>query len=220
MKFTEIMDRIRIYYKKGDALRYTGHLDLQKIWERYLRRSNLPLAYSQGFHPQPRINQALPLPLGITSLAEIIEIWLENNQKLDCIETKLKNTEQPGIEIYKLELIDPSLPKIQNMITGAEYSVTLLDPFDAEDLQHLIDQLTIKETAMREKRGRTYNLRPLLQELYLIQNEGHNPCSLNIFMSLLALPGATGRPDEVLSELEIDPNNTRITRTKLLLQNS
>ncbi len=214
------MDRIRIYYEKGEALRYTGHLDLHKIWERYLRRAKLPLAYSQGFHPQPRINQALPLPLGITSLAEIIEIWLENNGDLDLIEKKLKNTEQPGIEILKLEIIDPSLPKIQNMIIGAEYRVTLLDPIAAEDLIRNIDRLLLKETAFREKRGKAYNLRPLLQELYLMQREGNNSYTGEIFMSLLALPGATGRPDEVLYELEIDPNNARITRTKLLFQPS
>ena len=126
------MDRIRIIYKKGEALRYTGHLDLQKIWERFLRRAEISLAYSQGFHPQPRISQALPLPLGITSLAEIIEIWLENNEDLDHIEKKLKNTDQPGIEIYHLELIDPSLPKIQNLVIGAEYQVALLDPIGAK----------------------------------------------------------------------------------------
>ncbi len=214
------MDRIRIIYKKGEALRYTGHLDLQKIWERFLRRAGLSLAYSQGFHPQPRISQALPLPLGITSLAEIIEIWLENNEDLDHIEKKLKNTDQPGIEIYHLELIDPSLPKIQNLVIGAEYQVALLDPIAAEVLKNNIDKLLLNETAFREKRGKTYNLRPLIKELYLIQDEKSISFSGDIFMSLLALPGATGRPDEVLYELGIDPNNARITRTKLLFQPS
>jgi len=214
------MDRIRIIYKKGEDLRYTGHLDLQKIWERFLRRAGLSLAYSQGFHPQPRISQALPLPLGITSLAEIIEIWLENNEDLDHIEKKLKNTDQPGIEIYHLELIDPFLPKIQNLVIGAEYQVALLDSIAAEVLKNNIDKLLLNETAFREKRGKTYNLRPLIKELYLIQDEKSISFSGDIFMSLLALPGATGRPDEVLYELGIDPNNARITRTKLLFQPS
>jgi len=212
------MDRIRIYYKKEEALKYTGHLDLQKVWERYLRRAKLPLAYSQGFHPQPRINQALPLPLGITSLAEIIDIWLCDDQNRDTIENKLINTEQPGIEIIKLELIDLSLPKIQNLIVGAEYLVTLLDPIVVKELRYNIDRILLNKTTLREKRGKTYNLRPLIKELYLIQRENNKPISGDIFMSLLAIPGATGRPDEVLYELEIDPNNTRIARTKLLFQ--
>ena len=65
------MERIRVYYSKTAPMRYTGNLDVHKVWEHTLRRARLPLAYSQGFHPQPRINQACPLPLGMTSRAEI-----------------------------------------------------------------------------------------------------------------------------------------------------
>lgn len=49
------MKRIRIHYAKTEGLRYTSNLDMQKVWERALRRAGLPLYYSQGFHPQPRI---------------------------------------------------------------------------------------------------------------------------------------------------------------------
>ena len=59
------MERLRITYSKTAALRYTSNLDMHKIWERALRRARLPLAYSQGFHPQPRLTQACPLPLGL-----------------------------------------------------------------------------------------------------------------------------------------------------------
>ena len=72
--------RIRIVYSKADSLKYTGNLDLQKIWERLLRRANLPLAYSQGFHPQPRINQGCPLPLGFIGENEMVDIWLDFEQ--------------------------------------------------------------------------------------------------------------------------------------------
>jgi hypothetical protein len=59
-----LMQRIRIQYAKTEPLRYTGNLDMHRIWERTLRRARLTIAYSQGFHPQPRLNQACPLPLG------------------------------------------------------------------------------------------------------------------------------------------------------------
>ena len=71
------MERIRICYAKTEPLRYTSNLDVHKVWERLLLRARLPLAYSQGFHHQPRINQAAPLPLGFTSRVEMVDIWLE-----------------------------------------------------------------------------------------------------------------------------------------------
>ena len=68
------MLRVRITYTKSGGLRYTGNLDMHKIWERTMRRARLPLAYSQGFHPQPRINQASPLPLGMVSQVEMVDV--------------------------------------------------------------------------------------------------------------------------------------------------
>ncbi|MBA4384294.1 MAG: hypothetical protein C0410_06130, partial [Anaerolinea sp.] len=54
------MQRIRIHYFKGEDLQYIGNLDLHKVWERTFRRAQIKLAYSQGFHPQPRMHQACP----------------------------------------------------------------------------------------------------------------------------------------------------------------
>ena len=69
--------RLRITFSKSGALRYTGHLDLQTTWERTLRRAGLPLAYTHGFHPGPRIQIASALPLGFIGRAEIVDIWLD-----------------------------------------------------------------------------------------------------------------------------------------------
>ncbi|MDP3186130.1 MAG: TIGR03936 family radical SAM-associated protein, partial [Anaerolineales bacterium] len=64
---------MRITFSKTGALRYTGHLDLQRIWERTARRAGLPLVYSQGFHPQPKIQIAAALPLGFSGRAELVD---------------------------------------------------------------------------------------------------------------------------------------------------
>ena len=71
--------RVRIIFSKQGALRYTGNLDLHKILERSIRRAKLPLAYSQGYHPQPKINLAAALPLGFSSRAEVMDMWLNED---------------------------------------------------------------------------------------------------------------------------------------------
>jgi len=211
------MQRIRIHYKKNFDLRYTGHLDLTKILERYFRRSKLPLAYTEGFHPQPRMNHALPLPLGFLSRSEIIDIWLDTSLELNDIETKLRSTPQPGIEIASLEEIDLGAPKIQNLVSAADYLVNFLDPYSKDDLEYRIQGLLAAENILRKKRTKTYNLRPLIINLYLLPSEMSTSNSFAIQMKLQAKPGATGRPDEVLSQLSIDPNLTRIERIGIIL---
>ncbi len=69
--------RLRITFSKSGSLRYTGHLDLHSIWERTVRRAGLPLSYTHGFHPGPKIQLASALPLGFIGCAEIVDLWLD-----------------------------------------------------------------------------------------------------------------------------------------------
>jgi radical SAM-linked protein len=118
--------RLRITFRKTDAMRFTGHLDLHRTWERTFRRAGLPLAYSHGFHPQPRINLACALPLGFTSQSEVADVWIENNLPLADIKAALDRAAPPGIEILEIEELDP--PNIlANSVAAAGCQATLLD---------------------------------------------------------------------------------------------
>ena len=108
-------------------MRYTGHLDLQSAWERTFRRANLPLAYSQGFHPQARLNLACALPLGFTSQCELLDAWLETPQPVDQVLAALVKAAPPGIQITHLEEITDRQPALQTQVNAAEFTVTLLD---------------------------------------------------------------------------------------------
>src|SRR5512143_3158672 len=122
--------RIRIFFCKNEAMRYTGHLDLHKTWERIFRRSGLSLAYSQGFHPQPRLNLACALPLGFTSQAEILDAWLESSIPLDEIQKALMQSAPPGITIERIEEIDLRMPSLQTQVHASEYVITFLTPVE------------------------------------------------------------------------------------------
>jgi len=91
--------RLRIHFAKTEAMRYTGHLDLHRAWERTFRRAMLPLAYSQGFRPHPRINLGCALPLGFTSQDEVVDIWLEQSNPIQEIESALQSAIPPGIQL-------------------------------------------------------------------------------------------------------------------------
>lgn len=205
--------RVRITFAKQGALRYTGHLDLHKIWERAARRADLPLAYSQGFHPQPKISLASALPLGFSSRAEVLDMKLDADVSPDDICARLKAALPSGIQIQNVESVDESLPALQTQIVSAEYVVALTTAIQETDLKQRIEKLMRAESLPRERRGKPYDLRPLIEELRIMQE--HAP-ALQIFMRLTARQGATGRPEEVLGALEIPVEATHIERTRLI----
>jgi radical SAM-linked protein len=207
--------RIRITFVKQGPLRYTGHLDLHKLWERAARRAALPLAYSQGFHPQPKMNMAAALPLGFSSRCEVMDMKLEHEISLDDLPTRLNTTLPPGLQVVDVQQVDERAPALQTQVRSAEYEATLTDSFDRSELERKVHSLIEAKTLPRERRGKMYDLRPLIEELQLMESDGL-PLKPKIFMRLAAREGATGRPEEVLGALGIPFEETRIERTHLI----
>jgi radical SAM-linked protein len=206
--------RIRITFAKLGALRYIGQLDLHKLWERAARRAELPLAYSQGFHPQPKINIAAALPLGFSSRCEVMDMRLEKEIPLDGLREKLQGTLPTGIQVLNVESAEERAPALQTQVVAAEYEVTLTEPVDRSDLKQKVDFVLESESILRERRGKKYDLRPLIESLTPIPSpEGRGE---NLLMRLAAREGATGRPEEVLDVLGIAFEETRIERTRLI----
>ena len=210
LKFLLEHMRIQVTYSKTNQMRYTSHLDVQRTWERTLRRARLPLAYSQGFNKRPKINLAAALPLGFTSSCEIVEFWLSKRLGIHEIGSNLQVAIPPGIKINKIAEIDPNMPKIPNLVKSADYEVELLDL--VPDLDQRISKVIATESLPRERRKKLYDLRPLIEEIKVTTTpDGVH----SLKMKLAARNGATGRPEEVLRAIEIDPNSARIHRSML-----
>ena len=200
--------RIRITFSKQGALRYTGHLDLHKLWERAARRAELPLAYSQGFHPQPKMSLAAALPLGFSSTCEVLDMRLERDIELGDLRKRLNETLPPGIRVAHIEQADERAPALQTQVVEAEYKVELREPVDPSELKRRIESALAAESILRERRGKKYDLRPLIQSIEAVDD--------TIVMILAAREGATGRPEEVLDVLGIAFEETKIERTRLI----
>ncbi|MBI4631746.1 MAG: DUF2344 domain-containing protein [Chloroflexi bacterium] len=187
--------RLRLTFTKTDSLKYIGHLDLHRTLERTLRRAGLPLAYSQGFNPQPKMNLAEALPLGITSECEVMDVWLETRIDLEQAKKDLDRATPPGMRILSLNEVDERLPPLQTQVVAAEYRVTVSGGVTV-DLDSRLRDLLSQPTLMRERRGKHYDLRPLIESLSVEENI--------LVMKLSARDGATGRPDEVLKALGME----------------
>jgi radical SAM-linked protein len=195
-------------------MRFTGHLDLFRSWERTFRRSGLPLAYSKGFHPQPRLNLACALPLGFTSECEILDVWLEYDNELPQINEAISEVLPPGLEVKKIELIDIQSPALQTQVISAVYVITFLD--EIPDLNDRLLRIQSAEHLFRQRRSKSYDLRPLIEQITLVPNPESGYQKLHIQLS--ARESATGRPEEVLDQMNIKFENTRVHREMLIFK--
>jgi radical SAM-linked protein len=201
--------RFRVTFSKAEAMRYTGHLDLHRAWERLLRRARLPLAYSHGFNPHPQIQLGPALPLGITGDAELVEFWLTEERTVDEVQSALREAAPPGIlvrEARRLEHADRHLDKI---IAAGEYIANPPDGGWPQDFSGRVEAFLARSAIARERRGKPYDLRPLVLALEI------NADQLSMVLALGA--GATGRPEEVLAELGVEDAVMRLNRSRLVL---
>lgn len=202
--------RYRITFGKGQELRFTSHLDLHRAWERTIRRADLSLAYSEGYNPRPKINIGAALPLGCTSEADLVDIELTAAiEDAELIES-LSQTAPPGLIISEVTAVERGSPKLQKLITSSEYIVPVENQ-EKETLPAKIQAILEADIVPRVRRGKEYDLRPLIEELGLGD-------TLELRMLLAARSGATGRPDEVLRTLELDPDPLVPHRLRLILR--
>ena len=181
--------RVRITFTKQGALRYTGHLDLHRLWERAMRRAELPITYSQGFHPQPKISLAAALPLGFSSRGEVLDVRLNEEIPIEVISKRLKNSLPPDIRVIHIESVEERAPALQTQVVSAEYEIHLTEPIDGAELTRKVEALMLSKSLIRERRSKVYDMRPLIEMLSVV-TEANGEVGLR--MTLAARDGATG----------------------------
>lgn len=208
------LTRVRVIFSRTGPLIYTGALDLQKIWERVLRRAKFNVAYTQGFNPGPRINLASAIPLGISGERELADFWFIDPPNLASFCEQVNQASPVGLRAITTEVVPLSTPALQTRVDSAEYRTSHLPAEQFMPVKQAVERVLATDSLPRERRGKPYDLRPLILELKAIP-EGDGG---RLEMTLAAREGATGRADEVLSALDINPGGVAITRTKLLLK--
>lgn len=211
--------RFRITFATAYALAYVSVLELGTIWERTLRRARLPLRYSMGFNPRPRMHFAAPLPVGCGSERDLLDLWLTEPRTADQIAQAVAGVLPPHLTVVSVDPVDEQTPALSERLTAADYRVQVFGG-SPEAIANAVTELMQAESWMMARRGRRhsgqiYDLRGLVLSL----NAESNPHDLSttLTMRLKAQPGATGRPDEVLKALGLADLPRRCVRTGLIL---
>lgn len=213
--------RIRIRYAKGEAIKFISHHDEFRLWERALRRADLPLLYKQGFNPQPHIQFAAALGVGITGVNELLDIVLFPPVPLEEVAARLRAKLPPAVTLRRLEEVPLHAPPLQTLVIGADYTILLYaapgeipESLLKERIADFLARTTIWRERERKGKPYTYNLRPLVFEL---RYEGYDPALEEhcIFLRVQVRSGATGRPDEVVDALGFDDFARTLRRERL-----
>ncbi len=212
------MQRLRITFSRGEEVKYLSHLDLMRLWERALRRAGIPLAYSQGFSPHPRISIAAPLPIGVTSDGELMDILLRKRVSPYFLIKTVGEQLPRGIGILGVAQVALPLPSLQSQVRQAEYRVELATDKRAQEVEEALHSFLAKNQLpwqhRRESEVRHYDLRSLVDRLWLI--EWHESwCTVG--MRLRTDSSATGRAEQVTLALGFPDHPRSIHRTRLIL---
>lgn len=205
----EKAQRIRVWFGKQGNMALVSHLDLVRLFDRAVRRAGLPISYTGGFHPGPKISIALALSLGMTSNGEIVDF--ENHTRIDIDEfvEKLQAQLPPELPLMKVEELPLKSPKATQILDTAEYLVTLSaeKPINLNQWESWINEVNnsteilIEKTAKKGKK-RKINLRANLDDLSLVK-DSYNDNTVTIkYIGSAKNDGSLLTPDHLCYMLE------------------
>ena len=168
--------RFRLRYTKLGRSMYLGHLDTLRVLARLFRRAEIEVAYTRGFSPKPNMEYAPALSLGVASLAELVDVSVESEIDAEALSTRLQQVAPDGISITGVwEILAPSkktrlgrLIKAYDLLIGPAADGIEMDRARVEGL---VERFMALGTAEVLRKGRPHDVRPLVTELNLVDDE-------------------------------------------------
>jgi radical SAM-linked protein len=206
--------RLQLKFTRGPEVRYISHLDLMRLWERALRRAGIPIAYSEGFNPRPRMALGSPLAVGVTSDGELLDLFLEQRISPYHLTTSISKELPDGISILEVAEMGLKVPSLQSRANQADYIVTITSDKTPEQIQSAVDSFLdakhIEWQHKRDKKIREYDIRALVQYLQVIGGK-NNEFQIGMRLKI------SGRPEQVCAALGFSDHPSLIHRTGIIL---
>lgn len=208
--------RIRLTFAKGEPVKYIAHLAVMRAWERIIRRADLPIGYSQGFNPRPKLTFASALPVGYMGQREVLDLELRTWVAPDEVLRRVRAELPPGFALHTAHEVPLKGPSLQSQVRYAVYRVSFAAHVPAVVLQQQIARLLHTATLPRERtvkgKVRAYDLRPLIHTLCYSASDGTHVTT----MVLANMDSGTARVDEVVAEMGLLADMRAVHRTRLL----
>lgn len=177
--------KLRLIYSKTGLIRFTSHRDLMRVFFRSFSRIGLPIRYSEGYSPHPRVTFCPPLKVGMEGLNEIIEIRLFELVEMDKIIVSLNEVLPGGIRIAGASLLPDDSTSLGKLIREAEYRVDLSGPVRVtdQDIQKFMEATEVNVEYVRKGKIKIINIRLGVEQLEYTDLDGERE-SLCILLSV------------------------------------
>ncbi len=187
--------RLRIRFTKTGDLRWISHRDLARLWERLLRRANLQLAFSEGFHPKPKISFPSALALGIEAFDEVVELVLEGEFEIAVVRQRIEEQLLEGMQLLAIEILLPGAAKAQ--LAGNTFRVQLPEEFRETTGRH-IERLLNQPQVVVLRDGKTMVVDTQAPNFKLYIDDGW------LYFTLPVTRDGSLRPSEMLDQLGLE----------------
>lgn len=212
------MVKYRLKFRKFGETRFVSHLDLVRLFTRLHTRAGIPLSYSEGFNPHPKMAIALPLSVGCGSEGEYVDVTYDKDLPEDLILDTLNKKAPIGIEIVKVERLFEGAKKFSS-ITAAEYTIKIEGT--GLNKENLADFFARDSIEIEEKTKRSLAVKNIKENIFHLEMVDSFPGGAIIKAIISAGNEATLRPDLLLSAMEMyidgfKADYVEITRTAIL----
>ena len=207
--------RMLFEFGKGGRLRYISHLDLQRFMQRALRRTDLPVSYSQGFSPHPQMAFASALAMGWSSDVEILDVKLTEEVDEEHARQQLDRALPPEMPVHRARMVDDRFPAMMAKLVWADYRIELTGE-TASAVIGAIDGYMAEESVIALRKTKSGEKPADIRKMTASLSADGNVISARLMLT----EQATVKPDLLLNTLAeragVEPADARIHRTALL----
>ncbi|OIP39152.1 hypothetical protein AUJ95_05870 [Candidatus Desantisbacteria bacterium CG2_30_40_21] len=202
---------VRLKYLRGKEVSFVSHLDMLRMFIRVLNRANIPIAYSTGFSPHPRLSFGHPLSVGVISEEEFLDIELEMPMKLDELIIRLNNVLPVGIKINAAVFIASNAPALTAIVDFIRYQVSGQGIISLSDIASFMNKREVIVQRKKKDTIKQVNIREFVQNIEM-QNVECGNAEFRLMMEIKTTNSGTGKPEEVVRALCTDASITSCTR--------
>ena len=225
------MTKIRVRFTKHGAIRYIGHLDVMRYFQKTIRRAKINVSYSGGFSPHQIMTFAAPLGVGLESDGEYMDLGLEDEMPdTASIMDALNKASVPEIRILSVKILPEDAGNAMASVFASEYEISFYDDKkslcpDKNTMQRLIDKSDVLETMIyhkeTKKTSRDIDLKSFIYSLYLKDDNADKPTvcmTINSSSSDSIKPGFVMEYLCGMEDIKLPENSLQITRLDMFTQ--
>ncbi len=190
---------IRLVYTKKGMMKFLGHLDLLRFFERAFRRLRLPLAFSQGYNPHAKLKFGGPLSVGVASEYEVMEVTLDSEVDIEQFIVEFNQISPEGIKIKDYKLTEQT-ESLMHALALSTYQLTLPRDYD------LLERYQNTEEIILEKRNKRRKLvkKDLKQFIHRFEKDESDESGLSYLLAIKSLESGSAKPVDIVSILLAD----------------